>query len=94
MDELSRNLKAKVEKLQAQQTRTITELQESKANQLAVLTSRLEKALRDREEANNRSKKYSDMYSNVDKYFKNPVEGSICRERGEGNILEVLGKAQ
>jgi septal ring factor EnvC (AmiA/AmiB activator) len=87
MNELSTNLKARVEKLQAQQKRTLTEIEESRANEIKVLTSRLEKALRDREEANRRLAEYTGMYSHVEKYFKNPVEGSIFKERGEGSIL-------
>ena len=34
------------------------------------------------------------MYSNLDKYFKNPAEGSIFRERGQSNIFESLAKTQ
>lgn len=92
MEELSANLRARVDKLQAQQKRTIAEIEQSRANELAVLNSRLEKALRDREEANRKLSEISGMYSHVEKYFKNPAEGSICRERGEGSILEALGR--
>jgi DNA repair exonuclease SbcCD ATPase subunit len=94
MEELSANLRAKLEKLQAQHKKTIAEHQQSSANELAVLNSRLEKALRDREEANKKVAEYSGMYSHVEKYFKNPAEGSIFRERGEGSILEALGRTQ
>lgn len=65
MNELSTNLKARVDKLQAQQKRTLAEIEESRANEIAVLTSRLEKALRDREEANRRLSEYSGMYSHL-----------------------------
>lgn len=94
MEELSANLRSKLEKLQAQHKKTISEHQQSSANELAVLNSRLEKALRDREEANKKLAEYSGMYSHVEKYFKNPAEGSIFRERGEGSILEALGRTQ
>lgn len=94
MEELSSNLRSRVEKLQAQQKRSLGEVEESRANQLAVLNSRLEKANRDREEANRKLAEYTGMYSHLEKHFKNPAEGSICRERGEGSILEALGRTQ
>lgn len=93
MNELSTNLKARVDKLQTQQKKTLAEIEESRANEIKILNSRLEKALRDRDEANRKLAEYSNMYNHVEKYFKNPVEGSIFCERGEGSILEALGKA-
>lgn len=94
MDKLSSNLKAKLESMQAQQKRTIGDLEESRANEISVLNSRVEKAERDREQANRKLQEYVEMYKNLEKYFKNPVEGSICRERGESNLYEVLEKVQ
>jgi Skp family chaperone for outer membrane proteins len=41
MNELSTNLKARVDKLQAQQKRTLTEIEESRDNQIETLNSRL-----------------------------------------------------
>jgi Skp family chaperone for outer membrane proteins len=41
MNELSTNLKARVDKLQAQQKRTLAEIEESRANQIETLNSRL-----------------------------------------------------
>ena len=32
------------------------------------------------------------MYNNLERHFKNPAEGSICRERGQSNLYETLGK--
>ncbi len=49
MNELSTNLKARVDKLQAQQKKTLAEIEESRANEIKILNSRLEKALRDRD---------------------------------------------
>ncbi len=41
MNELSSNLKARVDKLQAQQKRTLSEIEDSRANEIKILTSRL-----------------------------------------------------
>jgi hypothetical protein len=79
LEGLSSNLKARIEKLVAQHKRTIAEIEDSRANEIGVLNGRLEKALRDREEANRKLSEYSSMYDHVDKYFKNPAEGSIFR---------------
>lgn len=49
MNELSTNLKSKVEKLQAQQKKTIAEIEQSRANEIEALNRRLEKSNRDRE---------------------------------------------
>jgi hypothetical protein len=32
------------------------------------------------------------LYSSLEKHFKNPAEGSICRERGASKLYEVLEK--
>jgi len=32
------------------------------------------------------------MFTDLDKHFKNPAEGSICRERGESKLYETLQK--
>jgi predicted nucleic acid-binding Zn-ribbon protein len=90
MSELSANLKAKVEKLQAQQKSTLAELEESRDNEIEALTRRLEKAQRDREEANRKLGEYVEMYQHLDKHFKNPAEGSIFKERGESSLYETL----
>ena len=52
----------------------------------------MEKAHRDREESNKKLVEYIEKYQNLDKYFKNPAEGSICRERADSNLYETLGK--
>jgi|LakMenEpi03Aug12_release.lakeMendotaPanAssembly.Ray.scaffolds.fasta_scaffold6630114_1 hypothetical protein len=49
MSELSVNLRSKVEKLQAQQERTIKEIEESRENQIEALNLRLQKSQRDRD---------------------------------------------
>jgi hypothetical protein len=30
------------------------------------------------------------MYKNLDKFFKNPAEGSIAKERGQSSLYETL----
>jgi hypothetical protein len=49
MNELSANLKSKLDKLQAQQKKTISEIETSRANELEALNRRIEKLNRDRE---------------------------------------------
>lgn len=92
MNELSTNLKAKLDKLQAQQKKTISEIETSRANELEALNRRIEKLNRDREEANKKLAEYVKLYSSLEKHFKNPAEGSICRERGASKLYEVLEK--
>lgn len=65
MDELSANIKAKVENLQAQQKRTLEEVEAGRANEVEVLRLRVEKAERDREEANRKLKEYVERYEGL-----------------------------
>jgi predicted nucleic acid-binding Zn-ribbon protein len=92
MNDLSTNLKSKIDKLQAQQNKTIAEIEESRDNQIEALNRRLEKAIRDREEANKKLAEYAKMYEHLNKFFKNPSDGSIARERGDSRLFEVLSK--
>lgn len=89
---MSDNLRAKLEKMQSQQKKTISDLEESRANEIEALNRRLEKSGRDREEANKKLAQYIEMYDNLEKHFKNPAEGSICRERAQSQLYETLGK--
>ena len=53
---------AKVSNLQAQQKRTLQEVEASRANEEQVLKMHIEKAERDREEANRKLKEYVERY--------------------------------
>ena len=92
MSELSDNLRAKLEKAQNQQKRTISDLEESRANEIEALQRRLEKSGRDREETNKKLAEYIEMYDNLEKHFKNPAEGSIYQERAQSHLYETLSK--
>jgi len=53
---------AKVSNLQAQQKRTLQEVEAGRANEEQVLKMHIEKAERDREEANRKLKEYVERY--------------------------------
>ena len=53
---------AKVSNLQAQQKRTLQEVEAGRANEEQVLKMHIEKAERDREEANQKLKEYVERY--------------------------------
>lgn len=79
MNDLAANLRARLEKLQAQQKSSLAELEQSRASEVEVLSSRVEKAGRDREEANQKLVQFGEMYEHLEKHFHNPAEGSVSR---------------
>ena len=81
MSDLSASLKEKLERLRAAQKKAISDMEESRNNEVDAINCRVEKANRDREEANSKLASYVKMYESLDSHFKNPAEGSICRER-------------
>ena len=92
MSDLSASMRDKFERLKAAQKKAILDMEESRNNEIDALTRRLEKANRDREEANSKLNSYVKMYESLDSHFKNPAEGSISRERAESSLYETLGK--
>jgi hypothetical protein len=57
-----------------------------------IITLRVEKALREKEEMEEELKRYIAMYENLNKYFKNPHDGALFEEKSQDSIYQVLSK--
>lgn len=77
MEEFSNNANDKLKKLQAAQKRTLEENEKAFKQQLEALTLRLQKLGRDKDDAENELKRYIAMYTDLEKYFKNPHDGAL-----------------
>ena len=94
MEELSQNINSKVSKLKESHRKALDELEESRKQEIAAITLRLEKALRDKEFSEDELKRYIGMYESLNKYFKSPHDGALFEERSENSIYEVLSKCK
>lgn len=90
MADLSESIYQKVNRLQQAQRKALDELEESRKQEIAALTLRVEKAGRDKEDAEKELRRYISMYEGLEKYFKNPHDGALFEEKSENNIYEVL----
>ena len=84
----------KVKKLQAAQRKALDELERSKQEQVDLLSSRVEKANRDKDYAEEQLHKYISMYEDLEKYFKEPHEGALFEEKSKDSIYHVLSRVK
>lgn len=77
MGELSQNINDKVNKLKDSHRKALDELDESRRQEVATITLRLEKAVRDKEFSEDELKRYIEMYESLNKYFKSPHDGAL-----------------
>lgn len=68
------------------------DIEKSYKEQLEALQLRIEKALREKEDAESELKRYIEMYGDLEKYFKNPHDGALFEEKSKNSIYQVLEK--
>ena len=81
MKELSQNINDKINKLKQSHRKALDELEESRQQEVSATNLRLEKALRDKEFAEDELKRYIAMYDSLNKYFKSPHDGALFEEK-------------
>ena len=94
MGDLSSSVKDKINRLQAAQRKALDELEESRKQEIATITLRLEKSGRDKDEMETELKRYIEMYEGLEKYFKEPHDGALFPEKSGNSIYEVLSKVK
>ena len=52
----------------------------------------MEKAGRDKADAEKELRRYIGMYEGLEKYFKSPHDGALFEEKSENSIYEVLSR--
>ena len=92
MADLSESIYQKVNRLQQAQRKALDELEESRKQEIGALLLRVEKAGREKAEAENQLSRYIEMYEGLEKYFKNPHDGALFEQKSESNVYEVLSK--
>ena len=90
MNEFSSNANQKLKKLQVAQKKALEDAERGFQEQLQALMLRVQKLTREREGIEEELHRYIGMYTDLEKYFKNPHDGALFEQRSKDNIYKVL----
>ena len=92
MSELSRNLREKIDRLQATNKRLFEETRLSHSQEIDTLKRRIEKLEREKSQMEDKLREYIGLYGSLEKYFREPHKEAVFKEKASSSIYEVLDR--
>lgn len=92
MNELSTNLREKIDRLQATHNKTSEETRTSHDHEIDTLRRRIEKLEREKTQMEDKLREYIGLYGSLEKYFQEPHKQAVFKEKASSSIFEVLDK--